>query len=105
MCPPADSVPGSLAVEIFRASGLQVPRAPLTTLSIHLCLRMLATGRYVATLPRSILHFSGRDLSLKVLPIKLPAQPPPNGIFTLKNPTLSPVTRPFINFSPAVSQP
>jgi LysR substrate binding domain len=64
--PPADSAPGSLAVEIFRASGLEVPHAPLTTLSIHLCLRMLATGRYVATLPRSILHFTGKGSSLKV---------------------------------------
>jgi len=103
--PPADSVPGSLAVEIFRASGLQVPRAPLTTLSIHLCLRMLATGRYVATLPRSILHFSGKDLSLKVLPIKLPAQPRPIGIVTLKNRTLSPVTGLFINCARDVARP
>lgn len=103
--PPADSIPGSLAVEIFRASGLQVPRAPPTTLSIHLCLRMLATGRYVATLPRSILHFSGRDLSLKTLPIKLPAQPRPIGIVTLKNRTLSPVTRLFINCAREVARP
>jgi DNA-binding transcriptional LysR family regulator len=103
--PPADSIPGSLAVEIFRASGLQVPRAPLTTLSIHLCLRMLATGRYVTTLPRSILHFSGKDLSLKVLPIKLLAQPRPIGIVTVKSRTLSPVTRLFINYAHEVAGP
>ena len=103
--PPADSVPGLLAVEIFRTSGLELPRAPLTTLSIHLCLRMLATGRYVATLPRSILHFSGRDFSLKVLPIKLPAQPRPIGIVTLKGRPLSPVTRLFINCAREVAGP
>jgi DNA-binding transcriptional LysR family regulator len=103
--PPADSVPGSLVVEIFRASGLDVPRAPLTTLSIHLCLRMLATGRYVTTLPRSILHFSGKDSSLKVLPIKLPAQPRPVGIVTLKNRTLSPVARLFIDCAREVTKP
>jgi DNA-binding transcriptional LysR family regulator len=103
--PPADSVPGSLVVEIFRASGLDVPRAPLTTLSIHLCLRMLATGRYVTTRPRSILHFSGKDSSLKVLPIKLPAQPRPVGIVTLKNRTLSPVARLFIDCAREVTKP
>src|SRR5260370_32122147 len=40
--PPADSVPGSLPVENFLARSLQIPRAPLTPVAIHLCLRMLA---------------------------------------------------------------
>jgi hypothetical protein len=51
------------------------------------------------------LHFSGKDLSLKVLPIKLPAQPRPIGIVTLKNRTLSPVTGLFINCARDVARP
>jgi DNA-binding transcriptional LysR family regulator len=94
--PPADTLPGSLAVELFRANGAEMPRAPITTLSIHLCCRLAACGRFVTTLPTSILRFGGRDVSLKVLPIKLPAQPRPVGIVTLKNRTLSPVVKLFI---------
>jgi DNA-binding transcriptional LysR family regulator len=96
--PPADTLPGSLAAELFRASGAEMPRAPVTTLSIHLCCRLIASGRFVTTLPTSILRFAGRDLSLKVLPIKLPAQPRPVGIVTLKNRMLSPVAKIFIEY-------
>jgi DNA-binding transcriptional LysR family regulator len=95
--PPADTLPGSLAAELFRAGGAEMPRAPITTLSIHLCCRLAASGRFVTTLPTSILRFGGRDLSLKVLPIRLPAQPRPVGIVTLKNRTLSPVAKIFID--------
>jgi DNA-binding transcriptional LysR family regulator len=94
--PPADTMPGSLALEFFRASGAEMPRAPVTTLSIHLSCRLVASGRFVATLPISVLRFGGHDLSLKVLPIKLPAQPRPVGIVSLKNRTLSPVAQLFI---------
>jgi DNA-binding transcriptional LysR family regulator len=94
--PPRSTFPGSLAIELFRAGGAEVPRAPITTLSIHLCCRLVATGRFVATLPISILHFGGRDLDLKVLPIKLVAQPRPVAIVTLKNRTLSPVALRFV---------
>ena len=94
--PPADTLPGSLARELFRAGGAEMPRAPITTLSIQLCCRLVASGRFVTTLPASILRFGGRDLSLKVLPIKLPVQPRPVGVVTLKNRMLSPVAKLFI---------
>ena len=104
--PPADTLPGSLAAELFRASGAaEMPRAPVTTLSIHLCCRLLASGRFVTTLPTSILRFAGRDLSLKVLPIKLPAQPRPVAIITLKNRTLSPVAKLFIECVHQLTKP
>ena len=104
--PPADTLPGSLAAELFRASGAaEMPRAPVTTLSIHLCCRLVASGRFVTTLPTSILRFAGRDLSLKVLPIKLPAQPRPVAIITLKNRTLSPVAKLFIECVHQLAKP
>jgi DNA-binding transcriptional LysR family regulator len=103
--PPADTLPGSLAAELFRASGSETPRAPIATLSIHLCCRLVARGRFITTLPTSILRFGGRDLSLKVLPIKLPAQPRPVGIVTLKNRTLSPVAKLFIECVHRVAKP
>jgi DNA-binding transcriptional LysR family regulator len=94
--PPAGTLPGSLAVDLFRAGHSKVPRAPVTTLSIHVCCRLAATGRFVTTLPISVLRFGGSHLPLKVLPIKLPAQPRPVGIVTLKSRTLSPIAKVFI---------
>ena len=95
--PPTDTLPGSLAAELFRASNAEMPLAPITTLSIHLCCRLAASGQFVTTLPTSVLRFGNRDQSLKVLPIKLPAQPRPVGVVTLKNRTLSPVAKRFID--------
>src|SRR5712692_7202360 len=94
--PPADTLAGSLARELFRAGGAEMPRAPITTLSIQLCCRLVASGRFVTTLPTSILRFGGRDLSLKVLPIQLPVQPRPGAVVILKNRMLSPVAKLFI---------
>ena len=75
-----------------------------------LAFRQAAVGRPAYTLPpdklksaqelfraRTILHFGGEGMSLKILPIKLPAQPRPAGIVTLKNRTLGPVAQLFID--------
>ena len=42
--PPADTFPGSAAAKLFREVGLNMPRTPLTTLSILLCCRLAAPG-------------------------------------------------------------
>jgi DNA-binding transcriptional LysR family regulator len=94
--PPADTMPGALAVELFRGGGAKMPRTPLTTLSMHLCCKLVATGQFVALLPSSIVRFGGRELPLKVLPIKLPVQSRPVGVVTLRNRTLSPVAMLFV---------
>lgn len=52
--PPADSLPGLSAADVFRGMGLEMARAPLTTLSIHLYVQLVATGRFVAMLPELI---------------------------------------------------
>ena len=93
--PPADTLQGSLAPKVFRDSGSEMPQAPLTTLSIHLCCRLVASGQFVTMLPASVLGF-GRDHSLKILPIKFPFYQRPVAIVTLKNRTRSPAARLFI---------
>jgi DNA-binding transcriptional LysR family regulator len=95
--PPAETLPGSLAAELFRAEGLPLPAAPITTLSIHVCCQLAATGRFVTVLPSSILRFNGSKLALKVLPIRLPVQSRPVGVVTLRKRTPSPVARLFID--------
>jgi DNA-binding transcriptional LysR family regulator len=103
--PPPDSLPGVSTADVFRASGVDVPKAPLTTLSIHISLQLVATNRFVTMLPRSILRFSGNDRPLKVLPIKLPIQPRPVAIMSLKQRTLSPVAQRFIDCARIVAKP
>jgi DNA-binding transcriptional LysR family regulator len=95
--PPTGTLPGFLAADLFRAHNLQIPSAPITTLSIHLCCQLTASGRFLTLLPTSILRFSGNKLGLKVLPIRLPLQPRPVGFVTLKNRTPNPVTRLFVD--------
>jgi DNA-binding transcriptional LysR family regulator len=87
---------GRLAAEIFTASGLELPHAPVTTISIHLPLQLLARERLVAILPSSVLRFGGHEQTLKVLPVKLPVQQRPVGAVMLKNRTLSPVVQTFL---------
>jgi len=93
--PPADTIAGVLAAEWFRSSGIEMPRASVTTLSIHLCRRLAATGQFVSTLPMSVLRRADAD-QVKVLPVKLPVQLRPVGVVTLKDRTLSPLARRFI---------
>jgi DNA-binding transcriptional LysR family regulator len=103
--PPPDTFPGSATADLFRESGLSMPRTPLTTLSIHLCCRLAASGHFVTLLPSSIVRFSGRDLSLKVLPVKLPRTSIVSvAIVTLKNRTLSPAAQIFIDCVREVSK-
>jgi DNA-binding transcriptional LysR family regulator len=94
--PPTDSLPGALVSELFANHGLERPRTAITALSIHLQIALLATGRFLAIFPSNILHFSAKRLSLKVLPIDLKIRPWPVGIITLRNRTLNPVARLFI---------
>ena len=93
---PPDTPAGHLAVELFQTAGLKVPRAPVLTLSIHMGLKLVATGQFVALLPSSVLRFAGKESALSVLPIKLPVQSRTVGIITLKNRTLNPVAELFI---------
>jgi DNA-binding transcriptional LysR family regulator len=95
--PPAETMPGHLAAELFRAGGAKVPRSPITTLSIHLCCQLAASSQFVTMLPSSVLRYGNLDRPLKILPIKLTEQSRPVGIVTLKNRTLSPAARLFID--------
>jgi DNA-binding transcriptional LysR family regulator len=103
--PPIESQVGARCAEAFRASGLQLPRRTVVSVSIQLQVGLLATGRFLTILPSSLLSLSGRRLSIKALPIRLPVEPTVVGIVTLRNRTISPVARLFMQSARDVAKP
>ena len=83
--------------EAFRSSGLKLPQPKIVSFSLHLRNRLLATGRYLSVVPASLLHFGDLPSPLKVLPVDLAIEPRPVAIVTLKDRTLGPVAKLFID--------
>jgi DNA-binding transcriptional LysR family regulator len=94
---PENSWNHRILLEAFRACGLDMPRACLTTFSINLRANLLAVDRFITTFPSSVLRYNADRYSVKVLPVNLPIRPWPVAIVTLKNRTLSPVVQLFID--------
>jgi DNA-binding transcriptional LysR family regulator len=94
--PPPGSGVTSIAMEALATSGLGHPRMSIITDSPHVRMSLLATGRFLTICPASALRFPTQRLELKVLPVEVPMARVPNGIVTLRNRTLSPVARLFI---------
>jgi DNA-binding transcriptional LysR family regulator len=103
--PPYDSVPGALIAGIFRTSGLEPPRASLVTLSANLTAALVGTGNFVGLLPRSVVHFSAKRLSLKMLPVGLPDTRISVSIITVRRRTLSPLAGLFIECAREIAKP
>lgn len=93
-----------LIAEAFCAKGLAVPRANVSTISVHVRSRLLATGRFLGIMPGSALQQSAEHRHLKALPIDLGVQMPPVGILTLKNRTISPAAALFIEHARTYAQ-
>jgi DNA-binding transcriptional LysR family regulator len=94
----------AIVAEAFRARGLQMPKISLMTISVHLRTNLLASGRFIAVFPRSVMNLYARRLSLKELPVDFPARPWPVAVVTLKNRTPSPVVELFIEHLRAFSK-
>ena len=74
-----------------------MPKVSLRTFSTHLRTNMVSSGHFIATFPKSVARFYAARFSLKVLPVDLPPRPWPVVILTLKNRTLSPIVKTFID--------
>jgi DNA-binding transcriptional LysR family regulator len=94
-------LPGSLVAEAFRSSGLQLPQRRIISFSLHLRNQLLATGRYLSIGAPS--HFS--DVPVKALPVKLPIRPRPVAIVALRDRTLNPVAKLFIDCARGLTGP
>jgi DNA-binding transcriptional LysR family regulator len=99
--------PGSLARslhdEVFRNSGLETPPATVLTVSLHLYMRLIETGRWLGLVPTSVMRFGGQHMRLKVLPVKVPSPPAPVGFITVRDRTLTPLAERFIDCTRTVA--
>lgn len=102
---PTDDLASSFVTEAFQASGLGLPKPTVVTYSQQVRFHLLANGPYLTTLPASSLRFNSEYFSLKVLPVDIPAPPRPIAIVTLKNRTLSPAAKLFIECAHEVAKP
>jgi len=102
--PPPDSAVGSFIGEAFRAEGLEPPRAAVVAYAYEVRVSLLATDRYLTTLPQSVLRFPTPQL-IKMLPVDLSLRRMPIGILTMKGRTLSPAAQLFVDAAREVAKP
>jgi DNA-binding transcriptional LysR family regulator len=103
--PDPETEVGSLVAALFQTSGLEVPRAAVVGNALEMYWALLATGKFLTAMPQSVLRFSVQRPTIKVLPVKMAVQPKPVGIVTLRNRTLNPVARLFIDCVRNVAKP
>jgi DNA-binding transcriptional LysR family regulator len=103
--PGPDTLAGALIAKTFHLAGLNVPQAAVVSASIQMYGALLTSGPFLAIYPRSILEFSAKHLAPKILPVRLPDQPTPVGIVTLKNRTLTSTAHLFIDCVREVAKP
>jgi DNA-binding transcriptional LysR family regulator len=84
-----------LVKEAFQAAGLEMPRTVVETFSVSLRNQLLASGRFLAAVPGSMLYLNAKH-GLKALPIALPRRPWPVVLVTLKNRTIAPLVQRFV---------
>jgi DNA-binding transcriptional LysR family regulator len=103
--PPPESAIWSVAMESFRRSGLDFPRATVVAVLPEIRISMLATMRFLSIFPTSALKFSIRRPEVAILPVRLPVPHVPIELVTLKNRTLSPVAQLFCEHARDVAKP
>jgi DNA-binding transcriptional LysR family regulator len=101
---PTDSLIAAHFSKALRARGVKPPRESVTSFSIHVRMQLLATGRYLTIMHGSTLRYYAKPWSLKALQVDLGIPPVPIALFKLRNRTLSPVVRLFVEQTRAVSK-
>jgi DNA-binding transcriptional LysR family regulator len=101
--PPEDNVVGEVALKAFRARGLNYPRTTVFSDSPHVRMALVASGRFLSIFPGSALRFPANHPRINKLPVDLPTRVPV-GIVTLRERTLGPVSRLFIEHARAIAK-
>jgi DNA-binding transcriptional LysR family regulator len=92
---PSDTANSSILADAFRRANLSGPKVFLSTYSIELRSKLVATGRYIGAFARSTMDPES-ERPLKILPIELPPQRWPIVAITLKHRALNPIAQRFI---------
>ena len=103
--PRRDSNIGQDLARAFHACGAEFPPKGAVWGAASLMCAYLPWGTSLGILAASLLRFGANIPRLKVLPLNLPVDPWPVGIMTLKNRTLTPVVKLFIEYARAVTKP
>jgi DNA-binding transcriptional LysR family regulator len=103
--PPANTVAGAHVRDAFQTNRLAIPNSIVSTYSTILRHNLVATARFITVLPKSMFDVVAKRLSLKALPVRLPATRRTMAIVALRNRTLSPIARLFIETVSAVAKP
>jgi DNA-binding transcriptional LysR family regulator len=103
--PPRDTGLGAFAEDAFRARGLELSQATVITYSMHMCRKLLETGRFLTMLPRYTLMLPGKHPALRALPVELANSRAPVAIITLNRRTISPLAELFIKTARTVTKP
>jgi DNA-binding transcriptional LysR family regulator len=74
-------------------------------LSLPLRNGLLATGRFLTIVPGSVMKFGAERTLLRILPVSLPSWHLPVAIVTVKNRTLTPLAKLFIERVRAAAKP
>jgi len=93
---PPNNVFAPFVAQAFRAHGLDLPRAAVTSFAAAIRMQLVATGRFLTIMAGSMLRPNAERWDLKALPIALDALSFPVAIFKLKHRTVSPVVEKFI---------
>src|SRR5262249_24117690 len=102
--PAPDTLVWQLIADSFRSGGMALPSVRVVSASVPLRNLLLATGRYLSVLPRSMLHFGAEHLRVKILPVRLPGISQLVEIITLRNRMLSPTANLFIECAREVAK-
>ncbi len=81
---PPDSFLGRVVVDLFRHRKLPLPPTVVTTISIHMRLDLLASGRFLTVLPAQMLHYRSNKTWLRALDVDLHDSSQPIAFVTLK---------------------
>ena len=101
---PPSNVVRQLFIAAFRAHGLDAPGATVTSNSMNVRMHLLAGGRFLTFIAESLLRQNAKRWSLKALPVDLGGQQLTVAVATLRNRTLNPTARLFIDHLKAAAR-
>jgi DNA-binding transcriptional LysR family regulator len=102
---PPDSFLGQIVIEVFRRRKLGLPPTVVTTLSIHMRLNLLASGRFLTMLPERMVRDRANSSWLSALDIDLPDSSGPVAWISMKKRSTSGALKLFRGMCRDVSQP